>query len=149
MEITRKHIIKANAAFFYQRKALDGRRVAFLLQGRARHGPRDALFLTRKARRGRRDALFLTRKARHGDRDALPRKVCHGPREARLAPKFKHYIRQIMVSLATFLLLDTSLFTSMSCTSMFSEFAGLHVVHENGCVPSNSAEINSMLDKVG
>ena len=77
--------------------------MAFWLQGKVRHGRRDALFLTRKARHGPRDALFLTRK------------VHHGPREAKLAPKFKHGIRQLMVSLATFLLLDTSLF--------------IHVVH--------------------
>ena len=80
--------------------------------------PRDALFLTRKVHHGRRDALFLPRKARHG------------PREAKLAPKFKHYIRQLMVPLAIFLLRDRSLFTPMSCTSMFSEFAELHVVHD-------------------
>ena len=33
MEITRKHIVKANVAVFYNRKALDRLRVTFLLQG--------------------------------------------------------------------------------------------------------------------
>ena len=64
----------------------------FFLARKPRHGSRDALFLTRKARHGRRDALFLTRKVRHG------------PRGAKLALQFKHYIRQLMVSLSTSLL---------------------------------------------
>ena len=42
-----------------------------------------------------------------------------------------------------------SIIASVSCTPIFSDFAELHVVHENECVPNNSAEMNSMLDKVG
>ena len=41
------------------------------------------------------------------------------------------------------------MFTSMSRTPMTcSEFPELHVVHESGYVPSNSAEMDSILERI-